>query len=730
MAMDIGTLVAYLELDQTKFEESAKGVGKKMPGWMAGAGALAGAAVAAAFGAAFSNAVNIDAGVDRMSAQLGLTEEEADRAGKAAAGAYANAWGDSPEQMQAVTAGVLSSIAGMRDASVDELQGVVEGVQAMADGFELEADRVSQVVGQMLSTGLVGSAEEGLDLLTAAMQKVPAAVREDLVDAVDEYGPFFQAVGMSGEEAMSALVAASEKGMYGIDKTGDAVKEFGIRAGDMSQSSIDAYEAMGLSAEDMSAKAVKGGEEGAEAFQQVVQGLLDMEDPVERANAAIALFGTPLEDLGVTEIPQFLESLQGMEGGLGDVEGASKAMADELGGNMAAKWTSVQRSFEAVMTTVAGGLLPVLEPLMDWLVENPAVIGVLVGALTALAVGFTAASVAVWAMNSAILANPITWIIVGIVALIAALVLLLANWDTVVAWITEVWSGFISWITGVMEGFAAWWTDLWAGFGAWVTGVWEGFIGWITGAWSGFVTWLQGVGEGLASWWSGLWSGIGAFIEGVWSGFTSWVEGVAGGFIGFLMGAFNAYVGFWSGLWNTVKGFVVDTWNALVSWIQGVPDRVMDVFAGAGDWLVDAGRAIIQGFIDGIGAMIGAVGDAVGGVMEFVAGFFPNSPAKHGPFSGAGWMRLLGSGAAIMDQFADGMHTVEPFSDVDLSGTLFGGVVDGLNPSADTATPAAAVGSARVMHYYAAENRSLSAEEDLYAAVGSPRSPFGGSFDL
>ena len=41
------------------------------------------------------------------------------------------------------------------------------------------------------------------------------------------------------------------------------------------------------------------------------------------------------------------------------------------------------------------------------------------------------ASAATWAFNAALLANPLTWIVLGIVGLIAALVLLVKHWDTV-----------------------------------------------------------------------------------------------------------------------------------------------------------------------------------------------------------------------------------------------------------------------------------------------------------
>lgn len=720
MAMDIGSLVGYLELDTSKWEGPLGEVGKKMPGWMAAAGATAAVAVAAAFGAALSNAINIDAANDKVAAQLGLTEAEAARAGEAAAGAYGNAFGADMASVQAATAGVISSIAGMRDANVEDLQAITEKVLTLSDGFEIEADRISQVVGQMLSTGLASSAEEGLDLLTAALQKVPAAVREDIMDATDEYGPFFAAVGMSGEEAMGALVAASEKGMYGIDKTGDAVKEFSIRATDMSSASVAAYEAAGLSAEEMAAKILAGGEEGAEGFQQVIDGLLSIEDPVARANAAIGLFGTPLEDLGVNEIPTFLQGLSGMSGGLGDVKGAADDMAASMGDNVATKWMEVQRSFEMIITTVAGRLLPALMPLMEWAAENPELLTAVAIAVGVLALAFGVLAVAQWAVNVAMFANPITWIILAIVLLIAIIVLLVANWDTVVAFLTEIWQGFVDWFLGVMDAFLGWWNGLWTAVWEWIVSVWEGMVGFITDTWNGFINWIMSMLIAYAQFWLGIWQGISSTVTGIWEAIVAWVGGIVNGFVSFLMGAFQGFIGFWTGLWNNVSSTVQSIWGGILSWFSSIPDRIMGYFAGIGSWLVNAGRDLIQGFIDGISGMVGAVGDAVGGIMDFVGGFFPHSPAKWGPFSGSGWTDLLGSGAAIMDQFTDGMLDASPFTDARISAALSG------DWGSNDPAPVERVPEASSFTYIAAENQSLSSEEALFAALGSPRSPFGG----
>lgn len=65
-------------------------------------------------------------------------------------------------------------------------------------------------------------------------------------------------------------------------------------------------------------------------MQKTAQGLLKIKDPEERANAAIALFGTPIEDLSIDQIPKFLSALAGTKDKLGYVSGAADRMGDTL----------------------------------------------------------------------------------------------------------------------------------------------------------------------------------------------------------------------------------------------------------------------------------------------------------------------------------------------------------------------------------------------------------------
>jgi len=114
----------------------------------------------------------------------------------------------------------------------------------------------------------------------------------------------------------------------------------------------------------------------------------------------------------------------------------------------------------------------------------------------------------------------------------------------------------------------------------------------------------------------------------------------------------------------------------VLGFIGSIPGRVGEIFTGVGSWLVDSGRALIEGFIDGIKAMVGKVGDAVGSVVDWARGFFPNSPAKRGPLSGSGWTKLGQSGSAFMEQWTSG------FGRPDLTGALSAAAATAQAPTA------------------------------------------------
>lgn len=70
-------------------------------------------------------------------------------------------------------------------------------------------------------------------------------------------------------------------------------------------------------------------------------------------------------------------------------------------------------------------------------------IGMAKQAITTAATAMPGLIASTWAWTAALLANPVTWIVVGIIALIAVIILLWRNWDSVVAWVKGAWNSAV-----------------------------------------------------------------------------------------------------------------------------------------------------------------------------------------------------------------------------------------------------------------------------------------------
>lgn len=137
-------------------------------------------------------------------------------------------------------------------------------------------------------------------------------------------------------------------------------------------------------------------------------------------------------------------------------------------------------------------------------------------------------------------------------------------------------------------------------------------------------------------------SGLVSSIAGYFSAMVSTMANAAQRVYAAVTGAFSALVG-------AVSGHI----GSLMNTISSIPGQVMGFFAGAGSWLVDSGRALINGLTQGIKNAIGGALSAVSGAVSQIRSFFPFSPAKRGPFSGHGYTTY--SGKALMEGWAEGI---------------------------------------------------------------------------
>lgn len=121
------------------------------------------------------------------------------------------------------------------------------------------------------------------------------------------------------------MATGAENGAFNLDKIGDAIKEFSIRAIDGSNTTIDAFKSMGMNYEQMAQKFAQGGDVAREAFFQVVEAIASIQDPVEQSRIGVELFGTMWEDLG----PKVITSLGGIKDQATDTAGAMQQLVDQ-----------------------------------------------------------------------------------------------------------------------------------------------------------------------------------------------------------------------------------------------------------------------------------------------------------------------------------------------------------------------------------------------------------------
>src|SRR5690606_29753636 len=446
-------------------------------GGLAKVGAAAGAAAGLAIGTGVVGAMDVQKANSKLAAQLDLTKAESKRIGQVAGDLYKNAYGDSIEGVNDAVGAVMSSIKGMSNASSRDLKAVTAQALDFASAFEVDVSRAAQVAGTVVNQGLAKNGTQAFDLLTRAAQKVPAELREGVLDAASEYSQFFDALGFQGPEAFGLLVKGAEKGEIGLDKMGDAIKEFTIRASDGSTASADAFKAIGLDADTMANKFLKGGKTSNKAFKQTIDGLLGIKDPAKQSQAAIALFGTPLEDLNTAEIPAFLKSMTQGAKAMDGWNGSTKRMGKTLNDNASTNIESFKRQAQTAFVNIVGGKVlpivtkvsgvlsrnfgPALKSTAEFLSQHRDIIVPVAVALGTMAgvIGTVVAAVRVWTavqtvLNVVMAANPIGLIIVAVAGLVAGLTYFFTQTKTGQAIIKGAWAGIKTAISAVTD----WWS--------------------------------------------------------------------------------------------------------------------------------------------------------------------------------------------------------------------------------------------------------------------------------
>lgn len=528
-------LLVRIGMDTTGVDEGTDEVTSRLDG-LAGPAAAAGLAAGAVFAVGLSSAMDIAEAQSRLQNQLGLTETEAARAGGIAGDVFSAGFGESLSDVADSVAAVTSNIGGLGEVTDAELEQMSKAALALAKTFEFDVAESTQAMGTLIKSGLAKDGVEALDLLTATAEKLPPALREELPVLTKEYGEFFEQLGFTGPDMMGLLAEAAKNPIFEIDKVGDALKELSLRLAD-TEAAKEPLKELGLDVKEIQ-KLVNEGQ-GTKAFDQIVTALKDVDDQTERTRLQAALFGGPGEDMGNTLL-ELSASGSAAANGLDKAAGASGKLTDGMEDDPAQQMDKAMRTFSM---TLGEALLPLLLKLSNFMAENQGLMKTLIPIVLGVVAVLGIMAAVIWLVNIAMAANPIAWIILGIVALIAAIALIIIKWDEVKASTLKVWSIIVA-------GLAAAWD--------WITRKAGEFWGWLSGIFSDGWNWIV----------RNVWDPVRRFFTQTIPG---WVD---------------------KGL-----GWIEDKWNGAISFFAGIPGRLASGARGMWNFITDGLKSALNGAI-------------------------------------------------------------------------------------------------------------------------------------
>lgn len=356
-------------------------------------------------------------------------------------------------------------------------------------------------------------------------------------------------------------------------------------------------------------------------------------------------------------------------------DAASNLVQQAIAWAQTADWESIGNSIADAITNIVNGISS-----FDWggffsiigdgiglfvdglslIIDNVGDIRGLADVIVAVAVAFGVLNAVltvyntVMAVQSAIMmANPTTWIILGIVAAIAALILIIKNWGTITETIATVWEK-------VKDAVINTWNNIYSMFVGIFTAILNNPVVQLI---VNFVTTEFNIMKNLIT---GIWNGIKDIAAGAWEYIKNVVLGpvlllcdlVTGNFTKLKEDASKIFSNLGSALstiWNGISGIASSIWTAIKehigntvgrmvdgvkSAIQKIPGIFSDIFGRVRNFVTSLpgealrwGRDIIDGIADGIRGAIGKVTSAVKGVADKIRSFLHFSEPDVGPLS-------------------------------------------------------------------------------------------------
>jgi phage-related protein len=239
------------------------------------------------------------------------------------------------------------------------------------------------------------------------------------------------------------------------------------------------------------------------------------------------------------------------------------------------------------------------------------------------------------------------------------------TWENIKLMVLSIIGVFLNLITGNMEGLKISLLGIWTAIKNQVINIitmfkdmainiftaWKNGVMIIANAiWTGLTAIWNGIKTGAVAIWNGLVNGITAIITGLKNGAVNSVNAIKNGIVNGFESAKNMAVN----TFNAMKNGVSNAIQGVIGFVTGMKDKVISTVKGID--LKQIGINVIEGFINGIKSMVGAVGKAIKSVAEGVTNKIKGALGIHSPsrvfmeigqFTGEG----LGIGIQKMQSF-------------------------------------------------------------------------------
>lgn len=536
-------------------------------------------------------------------------------------------------------ADVMTETANRSAASVEDLGYAFKYAAPVAKGLGVSMEDLAAATGIMTNAGLSGE-QAGTTLRASLLalanpSKTASAELKALgINTKDSKGNFV------GFPSIIAQFQKSMAGMTGTQKTAALAQVFGTESAsgmltviDKGPASFNKFSTALKNSDGASAEAAKKMKDNLQGAVQELGGAFEtaaitIGDKLTPAIQAVTGFITGLVN-GFNSLP-------------GPVQNAIAITAAIVAGLL-------------LVGAAIGGVIVFIGSIISAIATIIPVVTAIVGVI-----GTAAAAI------GGFLAFLVSWPVLIAAAAAALVAIIIANWSTIWAFLVGVWNGIKAAAVATWTALAAFFSSLWAGIKSVASSVWNSIKSFLSGLWSGIISlgaalWnglksaLLSIGNAIRSGLIAIWNGLKAVTVAIWNALVSGAAAVFRGYIAICLGIVNAIRVGVVAAWNALKAATLAAWRALVSGVSAVFRGAVSIVMGIGNairsalvsaWnalksatsaafhalvglikgplqglnLFSIGKNLIQGLVNGIKGMAGAVWNAVksvaGGIKD------------------------------------------------------------------------------------------------------------------